>query len=341
MNLKNRNASPSVFGWQFQINIAIYLMFKYFKNFEEIKVEGNNEDIEISLKNNKKIYAQAKSKESINDNDTSSYSVKLKKALDSLSDVKAKDIDKLLYISNLEPNPLNSGTKEFELIAFLKYDELLPESKEKIDYQLQKLQKDIDKSKLIIAKVPFYGEDKATRQRFIIQQLENFLAYTKAELLPFSKRILEMWETDFLHNATQTNQTLKIKKDDVLWNLLVFELDRNNIIGFDTEMNIDEEDYQLAIEKYGKIIMNKEGNFKIFNKITVLFNTAKRLNQNIKSNEFVNNYVEEIYDIIFENNKNDDEKMIEIACSKIIAKRIVVRNNTLKEMFRKAEEYEN
>ena len=63
MDAANRNASPSVFGYQFQINVAIYLMIKYFKEVEEIKIEGKNEDIEISLNNKEKIYAQAKAKE--------------------------------------------------------------------------------------------------------------------------------------------------------------------------------------------------------------------------------------------------------------------------------------
>lgn len=94
----NRNASASVFGWQFQINVAIYLMFKNFKNFSELKVEGLKEDIEISLNNKKKIYAQAKAKERINYNDTSSYSQKLKAALTSLSDIKNDDIEKLCYM---------------------------------------------------------------------------------------------------------------------------------------------------------------------------------------------------------------------------------------------------
>lgn len=128
MEMPNRNASASVFGWQFQINVAIYLMLKYFKDFEEIKIEGKNEDIEIFLNNNEKIYAQAKAKEYINSEDTSGYSSKLRKSLDSLSDVKSKDINKLIYISNLEPNPLNSRTNELtdkastEMIKILERD---------------------------------------------------------------------------------------------------------------------------------------------------------------------------------------------------------------------------
>ena len=76
MKSVNRNASASAFGWQFQINIAIYLMIKYFGKFKEMKIEGEKEDNEISLNNSRKIYAQAKSKQNINDGNTSSYPAK-------------------------------------------------------------------------------------------------------------------------------------------------------------------------------------------------------------------------------------------------------------------------
>lgn len=343
MEMPNRNASASVFGWQFQINVAIYLMIKYFKDFEEIKIEGKNEDIEISLDNKEKIYAQAKAKEHINNKDTSSYSSKLKKALDSLSDVKSKDVNKLIYISNLEPNPLNSGTNEFERVAFLKYDELLDESKSKIDYQLAELKKDLDKSKLIIAKIPFYGEDQITRKRYIIEEINDFLIYmqgNQGNLLPYSREFLRIWEDDFLHNATQTDQSIKIKKDDVLWNLIVFEI-KDVCNTYDTGMKIDEEDYYHAIDKYDKVIANKEGNFTIYNKITALINSVKKENPNIRSNEFINEYRNKIYDIVFSNSKNDDEQLIEIACAKIVAKKIFVRNSSLDSMIRRVAEYEN
>ena len=181
MKSVNRNASASAFGWQFQINIAIYLMIKYFGKFKEMKIEGKKEDIEISLNNSRKIYAQAKSKQNINDENTSSYPAKLKKALESLSDVDDSDPESLIYISNLEPNPLNSGTNEFELVSFLKYNELSLASRQKIDTQLDNIKSKINKSKLIVAKVPFFGEDKETKQKNIKQKKKDFLTINSTE----------------------------------------------------------------------------------------------------------------------------------------------------------------
>lgn len=228
MKIVNRNASASAFGWHFQINIAIYLMIKYFGKFKEMKIEGEKEDIEISLNNNKKIYAQAKSKQNINDGKTNSYSIKLKEALKSLSDVNDNDSESLIYISNLEPNPLNSGTNEFEFVSFLKYNELSLASKEKIDIQIKKLSSKINKDRLIIAKVPFWGEDKETRQKYIITKIEDFLTFISSDLLPYKNRFMEMWESEAFYNSTLNNIKLKIKKEDVLWKLLVLKLGDGN-----------------------------------------------------------------------------------------------------------------
>ena len=55
-----RNATPSSFGWDFQINAAIVLMLENIKAIKSVRVEGKKEDIELLLENNENIYAQAK-----------------------------------------------------------------------------------------------------------------------------------------------------------------------------------------------------------------------------------------------------------------------------------------
>lgn len=341
MKAVNRNASASAFGWQFQINIAIYLMIKYFGKFEEMKIEGEKEDIEISLNNSKRIYAQAKSKQNINDGDTSSYSTKLRKALESLSDVNDNDSESLIYISNLEPNPLNSGTNEFELVSFFKYNELSLASKEKIDIQLNQLQKNINKDKLIIAKVPFFGEDKETKQKYIIAKIEDFLTFISSDLLPYKNRFLQMLESEALHNATQNNMKLKLKKEDVLWRLLILKLGDGNSIKFDESMEIEEETFFEALDTYDRIINYKEADFDVYNKISNLIMKAKIENKEIRSNQFVIKYENEIYDIVFKNNKDSNMETIEKACSKIIAKKIFIRKENIMQMFERANKYEN
>lgn len=332
----DRNASASSFGWQFQINVAIYLMLKYFNRYNQIKVEGEKEDIEILLNNSKKIYIQAKSKIDTTNND--GYSTKLKEALKSLSDIENDDVEQLMYISNLTPNPLNSGTiNEFEGVTFLKYTELQDASKRKIDNQLNSLGVTLDKEKLWIAVIPFYGEDERNKKKNIYYIIENFLASAGFDLVPYSKRILEMWESEFFNNSSTRAPYIKIKKEDVLWQLVLLEVEKDKVMQFDSNICDDEEDYQMAIDRYEKIINNREGDFRIYNKISNLYRNKKE----ISMYEFINKYSSEIYDIVFDGNKNKSQEFIEIICSKIIARRILLRKNHLEECFRKAENYEN
>ena len=58
--MSDRNASASAFGWDFQANSAILLMLENIKDAKRIRVEGADEDIEVTLQDKSKIYAQAK-----------------------------------------------------------------------------------------------------------------------------------------------------------------------------------------------------------------------------------------------------------------------------------------
>lgn len=341
MKKVNRNASASIFGWQFQINAAILLMIKYFGKFEKLKVEGKNEDIEIILKDNKKIYAQAKSKQIIDYNNKRDYISKLKKALNSLSDVKDDNTESLIYINNLEPHPLNVNSREFELVSFLSYKELSTNSKLIIDNQLKLLKKEIDREKLIIAKVPFYGNDISTRHRFINAEIEKFLAVISSDLIPYSKRLLEMWESEFLQNATESNINININKTDVLWKLIVFKIENNSSDKYEEKMQIDEEDYYDALDKYEKIINYKEASFETYNKISHLIVKEIMINPNINSIEFVVKYSNDIYNSVFGDNKNRNEEVIEKACAKIIARKIFIRKKSLIDLIERTQKYEN
>ena len=60
---KSSNASSSYFGVDFQRNAAIVLLLKNIEEVSKIKIEGQKEDIEITLNNEKIIYSQVKSVE--------------------------------------------------------------------------------------------------------------------------------------------------------------------------------------------------------------------------------------------------------------------------------------
>ena len=139
MEYPNRNASPTNFGFQFQINVAIFFMFKYLKELKNIKIEGESEDVELTLKNSSKYMIQAKSNGTNLENNTNN-STKLREALESLAEADKKNgkVTGLYYVSNLK-NPLNSRINEFErdYVTIHSYNELDATSQNKIDKQIK------------------------------------------------------------------------------------------------------------------------------------------------------------------------------------------------------------
>lgn len=87
--VKNRRANAVLFGFDFQRNAAIILMLERIKELRSVRLEGNEEDIELTLENGKKILAQAKAVEK-SSSDFSHVRENLKKALISLSEGSTK-----------------------------------------------------------------------------------------------------------------------------------------------------------------------------------------------------------------------------------------------------------
>lgn len=55
----SNDASASSFGWNFQANAGIFLFLKYMPDAADIKIESKSQDIEITLIDEQKVFAQA------------------------------------------------------------------------------------------------------------------------------------------------------------------------------------------------------------------------------------------------------------------------------------------
>ena len=86
-------AAPSLFGWDFQVNAAIAILIDNIKDVDKVRLEGSKQDIEITLSNKEKIYAQAKSVEKAGD--YSNVKKHLTNALNSLNNT-AHDEDGII-----------------------------------------------------------------------------------------------------------------------------------------------------------------------------------------------------------------------------------------------------
>ena len=98
--MRDRRAHAVLFGFDFQVNAAIVLMLENIRELKSLRLEGNEEDIELTLEDNRNILAQAKSVENAS-SDFSNVRANLKKTLITLSEgVQKAETKQLIFITN-------------------------------------------------------------------------------------------------------------------------------------------------------------------------------------------------------------------------------------------------
>lgn len=143
MTMVNRRASPVLFGFDFQVNAAIYLMLENLKELDSIQIEGRNEDIEIFLNDDTEILAQVKAVVRASD-DFTHVLENLKKGLLTLSEAaEGRNIKKLEFVTN-SLNPFNDSKNPnifTGLPTYRAYKDLPKSCRLKIDKYLKDLKK--------------------------------------------------------------------------------------------------------------------------------------------------------------------------------------------------------
>lgn len=285
----NSNASASAFGWDFQRNAAIFLMLKNIKIADSVRVEGKTEDIEITLSDKQKIYAQAKSV--FDPNDYSNVLTKVKEALKTLnSAANKKDYDSLIYITN-SPNPFNQRETMhmFSGLTQLGFNELSDSCRKIVDARLMILKtKNFDTSKLKICVIPFYGDNDENRYKHIREAVNEFLSTIKLSDRWYAPKLLESWKNGFFENGTKKNTEIVIKKSDMIWPIIVLLSEVCNYN--DIYCNLDDGDIEEIEVKYKTLISNKSEKFEFITQ--VITDYQKRKTEKTVSNEkdFVNKF---------------------------------------------------
>lgn len=225
--MSDRNASSSAFGWDFQANSAMLLMLENIREAKRVRVEGSDEDIEITLDDHTKIYAQAKAVEK--PDDTSHVIDKLTKALETLSDAaKNGDGSQFTYMTN-SSNPFNNQrtVSYFTGRTHLGFDELPDQAQKRIkDIITKNGFADLDVHKLDIRVIPFYGNDLKNRYKEIQACVNEFLATVSVNLPGVNAEIMEIWQRDLFLNATQSDTAISVSKEKMIWRLIVLVVDK-------------------------------------------------------------------------------------------------------------------
>ncbi|ATF71511.1 hypothetical protein [Enterococcus sp. FDAARGOS_375] len=309
--MKNFNASASIFGWHFQINVAIFFMLNEIQNIDSVRVEGKDEDIEFNLKTGNKIFIQAKSKSDLGID---------KKALEKFSE----GLRTLIYASNNEsyerlyfvtnyPNPIGGQQSHYYMFMGGNYIERqfleLPVSSTK--RALKKI-KEIEKSENLkfdidnfrIAVMPFDGNIKLTRERIIESKLKDFLTSISMKE-SYARDILEIWQSDLFFNASDKDTNINLSKRQLMWPVISIccnlkESDKI-VIDYEEELGLDKEEVELIISRYEDFINRQTERFdfatKVIGDFSVHRKSHNRREKNI--NYFVlknwNSYVDAIF----------------------------------------------
>lgn len=272
---KNTNATSSAFGWDFQYNLALYLvMDQDLTQVERFKVEGLTEDIEIYFRNKEPIYIQAKAQENPYSNSTTNQH--LTNAINSLINAVNKVNEKyseVIYGNNIEiPIRANKYPNLFQGSRVnLRYDELPDTHKKKLDSIFNKTNVAIDfeklKQNIHILKITFHGSDDETRYRLIREKVINRLDEIGFPRFKANK-IFSNLQNEFKNNASK-RIALTIK--DLGWLIILYSIniEESTVYELFDIPNINE--ISLKTD-FSDLILNKSLDFEFVTSVTTEFN---------------------------------------------------------------------
>jgi len=241
----DRNASPSAYGWCFQVGAGISLMLDYVRDFSHLKMEGVSDDIEITLGEGKKLYAQAKSVTQIGYQRTAARN--LTDAIKVLSeDAHNGDAVKLVYITNIA-NPLSSSMPSvFQYGHSYEFSVLPTDAKKKIR---EKGDKKFPTDKFELQIINFFG-DGENKFQSIKEKIKEFLHEAIGDT-SYSKPLLNDWFKTFMLNASDKpdkEKKLDLSKKDIVYpviaiiiNYPISDVEFGKVSDYDNYLEIEKE----------------------------------------------------------------------------------------------------
>jgi len=244
---KQTNASASAFGWQFQIIVGIILSLENIKNLNEVKIEGNTEDVELYLNDRKPVYVQVKSiQKKIYDVKDSTKITAAMNTLINTSNITNGGYSELIYIANFR-NPLNlddalmqaSWIPEMNKTFIRTYESLPEKAKQFVQERIEMAQRQLEEKytssienfdlrRLRIGTILF-GSDSQDAQQYSVLEgtIKYFFELVKLEkVITKVDRVKNMLITHYLSNAgTQdtTEKKRRITKESLIWRI-IFEI---------------------------------------------------------------------------------------------------------------------
>lgn len=324
--MANTNASDSIFGWDFQINAAIVLMLEDIVNVQKVRVEGQSEDIEITLTDGEFVFSQAKAL--ADPSSTKNVRKKLSNGLRTLNQAaKQSGVHKLIYITNAyDPLADKKSMPSFYGQSRKPYAALMDSAKKVIDNILTKENySDIDKSKLYIYTLPFEN-DLNDRYKVVIEKVKDFIASIRSNLSGSAQDILDIWQQQLFENATLHDTAIVLTKKDIMWPLIVIMCDDGFHANPFSE-DIDDGLYNEVSSRYKNFISCKCQKFSFVTRVLSDYQdymSTKTGNERLI--EFVNNCWSIYLDEFASEDKNEEElnTLVKIILFQLLRQRYLI-----------------
>lgn len=327
--MKNRRANAVLFGFDFQRNAAIVLMLENIRELRSMRLEGNEEDIELTLENGRKILAQAKAVEK-SSSDFSHVRENLKKALISLSEGSQKtDTQQLIFITN-SPNPFNDADSRSVFSGLptrRSFSNLPPSAQQIVQKYLGDIDNPLDLQKFTVQVFPFETDDEMERYKAVTQAVNDFIGSLNANVTyGLGKWLLQVWHDDIFINGAKRDASILLDKKDIIWPIIVYETDINRCD--DNFLNqFDIGVYDEVVRLYGSTIDSCCERVEFFTKIlydyTQFPNTKKQME---KCQDFIDSTWEN-YKSEFSSGGIDEETLealIKIVLYNVLRRRITI-----------------
>lgn len=221
----NSNASPEMFGFDFQVNATIVLLLDNIKEVKTVRMEGASEDIELTMNDGKQIMAQAKATVKAS-SDFSHARDKLSDAIRTLSAADNSSVEQLILITNSK-NPLNEDSSKHFFYGpptSVGYADLSDEAQKVIDDIVARLGVDLDKNKFQISYFMFETDNLQTRYKVVEEKVRDFINQLNLGQVLSATELMQVWQNDILHNGSQTDTTIKLNKKEIIWPVIVLTL---------------------------------------------------------------------------------------------------------------------
>ena len=320
---KDRRADAVLFGFDFQVNAAIVLMLENITELRSLRLESENEDIDIELYSGDHILAQAKA---IVNSSTDFRNVRknLKKALESLSEGSKKVQTKKLILITNSPNPLNEDASRSIFWGPARRGfSTLPESSQKIitDY-LSQVDQPLDPDQFVIQVVPFETDDDTERYKAVSKVIDDFIGDLKLDIPGIGKQLHRVWCGEVFKSGSKNNVNIILSKKSLIWPIIVIATDIDRI-DHDFIERFDSVQYDEIVRRFRETIDSCCERIEFFTKILFDFNSYKNTG---KASEKTINFVEECWsNYLSEFEGNGIDSATAEALSKVVVYNVIRR----------------